>query len=74
MIFQKGINWNDYDAGKKRGRVAIKTYYELEGTEGPVKRSKWEVVNAPIFTKERFFLRNMIPLMPDWRNDESNNM
>jgi hypothetical protein len=27
LIFQKGINWNDFDCGKKRGRFIVKNTY-----------------------------------------------
>lgn len=27
LIFQKGINWNDFDSGKKRGRFIVKNTY-----------------------------------------------
>lgn len=48
-IFQKGINWNDYNAGFKRGRVALKR--DLE----------YIVENPPIFTEDREYLKNLIP-------------
>jgi tRNA(His) guanylyltransferase len=52
MIFQKGINWNDYDFRKKRGAVIGKVEVEVEG--GAI-RNRWEVINTPIFTQEREF-------------------
>ena len=27
LAFQKGVNWNDLEAGKKRGRLFAKTYF-----------------------------------------------
>lgn len=47
MIFKKGINWNDYDAGLKRGRCVIKREVQKNG----VTRNKWIVENPPIFTE-----------------------
>jgi len=66
MIFQKGINWNDYDAGKKRGRVIKKVYYEHESEYGTATRSRWDLIDPPIFTQERSFLRDLIPLINSW--------
>lgn len=57
MIFQKGINWNDYDAKYKRGRVIIKN----EVVKNNVIRKVWEMVEPPIFTQDREFLNNLIP-------------
>lgn len=50
MMFQKGINWNDYDDGLKRGRVIVR------GEDG-----KWKVENPPIFTANWEYLTNIIP-------------
>lgn len=55
-----GINWNDYPASWKRGRIVRK----VDG--------KWEVDNEiPVFTQEPDYLRSMIPLIPNWTNEES---
>jgi len=75
MIFQKGINWNDYPAGKKRGRLVKKVYFEvlpnpLDETKDwqsqATTRSRWDVVDPPVFTKDRNFLREIIPLITTW--------
>lgn len=58
MIFQKGINWNDYDGQLKRGRLIIKKEYV--GSNETI-RSKWEIVTPPTFTQERELLNNLIP-------------
>lgn len=50
MIFAKGINWNDYPAAVKRGRLITKSIYEI--SEG-VTRSKWVSDGAPDFLKDR---------------------
>ena len=57
MIHAKGQNWNDYPIGQKRGRAVIKETYDKDGTE----RSRWVVVDPPIFSKERDFLQSLIP-------------
>ena len=58
LIFQKGINWNDYAPKFKRGRLIVKETYEKDGGQ----RSRWVSADAPIFTQDREFLRNIIPL------------
>lgn len=52
MLFQKGINWNNYETNEKRGSI--------------VKRGDdthaWVIDNEiPIFTQNREYLRDMIP-------------
>lgn len=51
MIFEKGINWNDYNDGFKRGRVIIK------GECG------FKTVNPPIFTQDTEYLKRLIPTL-----------
>lgn len=55
LIFQKGINWNDYDFRKKRGAVIGKVEREVGEGENKTTRSKWEVIETPIFTQDREF-------------------
>lgn len=50
MMFQKGINWNDYPDGLKRGRVIMRN------DDG-----KWIIVDPPIFTQNWDWLTNIIP-------------
>jgi len=57
MCFQKGVNWNDFSAKLKRGRLIVKQDYEKEGAT----RSKWVSVEPPIFTQEREMLKVLIP-------------
>lgn len=57
MCFQKGVNWNDFYAKLKRGRLIVKKDYEKEGAT----RSKWVSVEPPIFTQEREMLKVLIP-------------
>lgn len=54
LIFQKGINWNDYDPKLKRGRLIIKT--EIEGSE----RKKWSSVAPNIFTQDKSQLMDVL--------------
>lgn len=76
MIFQKGINWNDYPVRMKRGGFIDKIQVEVENTHAGLNnmggepgvnlkpvvfRSKWVDVECPIFTQERYFLENRIP-------------
>lgn len=79
MMFQKGINWNDYPSSAKRGRCVIKEMYSAKAEGDPretgggplwVWRSKWSILTGmsdspetPIFTQEPAFLRNLIPSM-----------
>lgn len=64
MIFQKGINFNDYPASAKRGRMVV--YTEPEPNNVGYHRSIWEVVAPPVFTQEPDYLRNLIPIHPDF--------
>lgn len=58
MIFQKGINWNNLDEGKKRGRLIVKQQYEKQGAI----RNKWNVIETPIFStpEGKEYLRTII--------------
>lgn len=61
MIFQKGINWNDYHFREKRGGIIAKVPTMVEGRDGQVERLKWQMIPTPIFTQEREFMDAMIP-------------
>lgn len=50
MLYAKGINWNDYATGEKRGRLITKS--EADG---------WRVVDTPIFAQDRAMLESLIP-------------
>lgn len=78
LIFQKGINWNNYPIGQKRGRSIVKrnTLVEVKpeaynkskdksnfivNNDGFfVERSQWTVVEPPIFTEDKNFIRTEI--------------
>ena len=58
MIFQRGINWNDYHSKYKRGRMIVKKEFEVNGGL----RSKWVVDEIPVFTADKKnYLSNLIP-------------
>lgn len=57
MLFQKGINWNDYNITLKRGRLIVKEIYEKDGAM----RSRWISTGVPTFTQDRDFLSSRIP-------------
>lgn len=65
MIFQKGINWNDYDAKLKRGRMIVKETYEKPADENDKSqssiRTRWISIEVPIFTQDREFISSKIP-------------
>lgn len=64
LIFQKGINWNDYAPKYKRGRMIVKETYEKapEDDKGQTAmRTRWVSVEVPIFTQEREYLNERIP-------------
>ncbi len=66
MLFQeKGINWNDYTVKYKRGVIIKKENIFLEGPNGEVvQRNKWiPDYQTPIFTQDKDYLYNLIPIM-----------
>lgn len=72
LFQEKGINWNDYPDGCKRGRCVVRrstfspvTYKdkrtgETRTTEA-VERRVWAVEVPPVFTQDRTWLSGMIP-------------
>jgi len=63
LIHQKGINWNDYTSGEKRGRFIERELYEKEIGEGQTAtRSRWVTVDCPTFTQDREWLLSRIPV------------
>ncbi|MEU3452277.1 tRNA(His) guanylyltransferase Thg1 family protein [Micromonospora sp. NPDC006766] len=76
---EKGINWNDYPDGCKRGRVVVKasgvrpvTFVHKHTREVQTVdafRSWWETGPAPHFTAEPGgFLSEVVPVMPGLRD------
>ncbi len=75
LFTEKGINWNDYPAGCKRGRVVVRAsgertvtfVHKRTGAEETVTamRSWWEAQPAPHFTPAPDgFLATTIPALP----------
>jgi hypothetical protein len=62
MIFQKGINWNDYDFRKKRGAVIARVPIEMKNGDVTYTRNKWQVVDTPIFTQDKEFIKSFLPI------------
>jgi tRNA(His) guanylyltransferase len=56
MLFQKGINWNDYPPAMKRGRCVVRDRYDSVGVE----RQRWVVVEPPIFTQDRAYIEKWL--------------
>ena len=70
MIFQKGINWNDYDPKYKRGRFITKVVINLETEfqgidkkQSNYQRTRWISTECPTFTTDMEFLYSRIPVM-----------
>ena len=67
MIFQKGINWNDYSPREKRGSVIRKvneTFTRPDGEE--YTRAKWKAdENTRIISENKDYLRWPFPETPD---------
>ncbi len=61
MLMEKGVNWNNYPIGQKRGRVIMKENYEMKDGIKPVTRSRWTVVDPPVFSQQKDFLEMLIP-------------
>lgn len=61
LIHAKGINWNNYEAGKKRGRLIVKQEFKLDKD---VIRNRWVVTEAPMaFSPKCFFDWLELPLL-----------
>lgn len=69
MLFQGGVNWNDYTSGEKRGRLIVKEYYYVDSNKHDGgERGRWVILDGsstetetPIFTQDREFLKRRIP-------------
>lgn len=81
MLHVKGINWNDYPTGQKRGRIIKKETYVADSQIGlyihKVERTRWASFNGknndyeiPIFTQDRTFLRKLIPILQGFSSEE----
>jgi len=76
MIFQKGINWNDFTPREKRGSIIRKVektfkkpahWAHGEGVfDSKFTRSKWEDdPETPVFSQSKGYLRWLMPQAPD---------
>jgi tRNA(His) 5'-end guanylyltransferase len=81
MIFQKGINWNDYTPREKRGSLIRKVERKFVRRDGDANvtdktvvipqsaiytRNVWEAdPETPIFSQEKGYLRFLMPSAPD---------
>jgi len=61
LIFQKGINWNDYTTREKRGGIITKVVFEFKRGGETYLRKKWTSVECPIFTANKEFLEQYVP-------------
>jgi tRNA(His) 5'-end guanylyltransferase len=72
MIFDKGINWNDYTSREKRGSVIRKfneTFTRPDGEE--YTRAKWKAdPNTPIISQDKDYLRWFFPQTPDAKENK----
>lgn len=72
MLFQKGVNWNSFPAHQKRGRCVIKKMgTKVVPNVGVISAPLWVTDNEiPVFTQDRSYLRNQIPLISglNWEN------
>ena len=59
MIFQKGINWNDYASRYKRGRMIVKESYDKNGAD----RNRWSLVEIPVFSQDKNFLKKYLTVI-----------
>jgi len=60
LIFQKGINWNDYDFRLKRGAIIGKVEVVTTTSDVNYTRNKWQVIETPTFTQDRFFIKGLL--------------
>lgn len=86
MIFQKGINWNDYTPREKRGALIRKVEKKFVRKDPSAKetgetviipessiytRNVWESdPETPIFSQNKQYLREMMPTAPDYKTEQ----
>lgn len=57
MVFQRGVNWNDFPARKKRGRCALRRTFE----RGGVARAEWYIDSeVPVFSQDRDYVERHV--------------
>jgi tRNA(His) 5'-end guanylyltransferase len=83
MIFQKGINWNDFTPREKRGSIIRRVEhvyarrdedYSVDGKTRVIeayKRKKWEAdLNTPIISQDKDYLRWFFPQTIDAKENK----
>jgi len=82
MIFQKGINWNDYSPREKRGSIIRRVEHVYARRDEPImdgktrvieeyKRKKWEAdLNTPIISQNKDYLRWFFPQTIDAKENK----
>lgn len=61
MIFQKGINWNDYEPWKKHGLCIKKNNTVIMADGKEIVRGIWETdFNTPVFTQDREYINRVL--------------
>lgn len=62
MLFQKGINWNDYTTPEKRGTFIVRGVETTETEDGIVRvRHPWYIDDdMPILTEDRDYIEDLI--------------
>lgn len=70
LMFQKGINWNDYPVGFKRGRMILKEKTETVeipekhagfGGTTTVERKRWASFEPPVFSQDKAYIESRLP-------------
>lgn len=64
MLMEKGANWNDLPTAEKRGRIVTRDGWIPDDDPEGDRR------DLPIFTRDRTFLRGLIPVLPGFKWDE----
>jgi tRNA(His) 5'-end guanylyltransferase len=82
MIFQKGINWNDFTPREKRGSIIRRVEHVYARRDEPImdgktrvieayKRKKWEAdPNTPIISQDKDYLRWFFPQTIDAKENK----
>lgn len=70
MMHAKGVNWNDYPVGCKRGRATVKVPRvglgrDPEGFAVYVDRSEWRIEDPPIFTQDRDYVNRRLAVVDE---------
>lgn len=61
MLFAKGINWNDYPDGCKRGRGVVREVFQREDVD----RHRWVSEDPPVLTQDRDYIEKRLAVTTD---------